>query len=143
MKAGIQEIKDYYSKHFYDGRSVYAHFCDQVARDVGEMGIKWSEIEPYLIWPLGDSHRIRHNQAAIHTSLNKRHGITFPMLSIHTKDSVYVFNGWMALAELVQPRWLMKPIGNWCQHLARVGGCRLPRGMQRKVRKGGRHGRTQ
>lgn len=138
----------YYQKKFYDWRDVYNHFRDQIVMSTADMGIKWEEVEPYLKWQgfepgallepycLSDG----ENRHVICASYRTIRGVTIPVISITTKDNSYVFNGWMELSGRMNWQWRLMPDGNWQTYLSILGGCRLPRGMQRKARKGGRHG---
>lgn len=115
MKPNFNDYKAYFDRNFGNGRSLYQYFRDQIATEVGQLGLIWSAIEHDLPWIAGRPGRLQLNQRkylkkgtkthAVHADYKELNGIEYPIITVNNRgeeQSVYVFDGYAELKMLVE-----------------------------------------
>ena len=115
MKPTFYDYKDYFSRNFGNGRTLYQFFRDQIATEVSQFGIIWGEVDFDLPWVTGREGRLQLNQRkylkkgtkthSVHADYKQLNGIEYPVITINSrgeKQSIYVFDGFAELKMLVE-----------------------------------------
>lgn len=115
MKPTFYDYKDYFSRNFGNGRTLYQFFRDQIATEVSQFGIIWGEVDHDLPWFSGREGRLQLNQRkylkkgtkthSVHADYKQLNGIEYPVITINSrgeKQSIYVFDGFAELKMLVE-----------------------------------------
>lgn len=113
MKVTLNEVRDYFSRNFGDGRRLYQFFRDEIAQGAAAHGILWGEVEHDLPWQAGAKLRLNARKylkkgaktAAVYADYKEKHGITYPTISIANrgeKTACYTFDGMERLWMMVE-----------------------------------------
>ena len=113
MKVTLNEVRDYFSRNFGDGRRLYQFFRDEIAQGAAAHGILWGEVEHDLPWMAGEKLRLNARKylkkgaktAAVYADYKEKNGITYPTISIANrgeKTACYTFDGMERLWMMVE-----------------------------------------
>lgn len=115
MKPTFYDYKDYFSRNFGNGRTLYQFFRDQIATDMAQYGIIWGAVEPELPWIPGKAGRVQLNQRrflkkgtkthSVHADYKQLGDIEYFVITLSTKgdtQAIYTFDAWSELKMLVE-----------------------------------------